>query len=77
MNETHKLINFRELSRRLEMNERRLGADRIPKKHKEAFKDLYAFLERFVYRVNNNVVTHRVAGREVIKADYKIFDPFD
>lgn len=58
MKETYKLINFREMSRSLHMNERRLGHDRIPEKHKEAFSELYEYLERFVSRVLDSNITN-------------------
>jgi hypothetical protein len=51
MNKNSKLLDFREISRRLEMSETGLGRTRIPKKYKEEFETIYLQLEEFIKRL--------------------------
>lgn len=52
MKETHKLVRFKEFSRRSGLHESTLGATRIPLKHKKHFKALYKYLEDFILLIS-------------------------
>ena len=54
MNQTKKLLNFRELARRAGYHEKGLDLNRIPIKHQEAFKEILNYLEDFVEKIKKS-----------------------
>ena len=51
MKETHKLIRFKEVSRRSGLHESTIAATRIPVKNKKDFEMLFAYLEDFILKI--------------------------